>query len=220
MVLGRVIEAVTGMPLRQAVAELVSEPLGLAHTGFGPIAARCAISCNGDSYERTMVATGEPYPIVIASGSGVLGADFSWRPTPLRGDANDGNCYHAFGGVSAHAGLFSDVADLMRFVSYQAGEVEPGWFADGAHAGQALGWRSACIPLDGNHERFMYHTGFTGQMLGFWPGTQTGVVLLTNRLLSEGATPPNTQQLLAVALSDWLPNARTELNTLASEGTK
>ncbi|MFP3786476.1 hypothetical protein, partial [Burkholderia sp. SIMBA_024] len=54
-----------------------------------------------------MVATGEPYPILTSR------RHFAWREEEITGAANDGNCFHAFGGIAGHAGLFSTADDLL-----------------------------------------------------------------------------------------------------------
>ena len=71
---------------------------------------RVVATSPGDGYERRMVDTGSPYPVTVDS------RDFDgWRTRTLVGEANDGNCWHAFGGVAGHAGLFTTVPDLLRF---------------------------------------------------------------------------------------------------------
>ena len=56
-----------------------------------------------------MVETGTPYP-VSADATG-----FAWREHVLVGEVNDCNCFHAYGSVAGHAGLFSTARDLLRF---------------------------------------------------------------------------------------------------------
>src|SRR5690606_23826199 len=103
MLLGRVVASVTALPLDAAVRELVTGPLALSRTGYGPVGAPVAASATGDRVERRMVETGEPYPVLAAAH------DFVWREEEIAGVANDGNCFHALGGISGHAGLFSTV---------------------------------------------------------------------------------------------------------------
>ncbi|MDR1355744.1 MAG: GNAT family N-acetyltransferase [Propionibacteriaceae bacterium] len=201
ILLGKILERITNCSLQGVVSELVTQPLGMTHTGFGSITAPCTQSATGDMIERAMVASGDPYPIVL-DGAAARAKAFPWRTAPLNGQVNDGNCFYAFDGISGHAGLFSDVKDLSRFVA-DLSRQNDNWFADGLDVGQALGWRSASLPLDAAHPRLLYHTGFTGTALGFWPDSGCGVVLLTNRLLTSGVAPP-TSQLLGVALSALL----------------
>ncbi|MGW9157289.1 serine hydrolase domain-containing protein [Microbacterium sp. NPDC055665] len=193
MLLGRIVAAVIGMPLDAAVRELVTAPLGLDRTGYGPVSAPVASSGIGDSAERRMVATGEPYPILTAD------RDFAWREEEIVGAVNDGNCFHAFGGISGHAGLFSTADDLLTLgAALAAPERHPElWhpdaaaelFRDGPDAGQALGWRSDTVAVGGRPTRMLWHPGFTGCALGFVPGTGTAAVLLSNRLFAPEPAP-------------------------------
>jgi CubicO group peptidase (beta-lactamase class C family) len=202
LLLGRVIAAVTGLPLDAAVRELVTGPLGLTRTGYGPFAGPVASSAVGDTAERRMVATGEPYPILTAR------RDFAWREGEITGVANDGNCFHAFGGVSGHAGLFSTAEDLLTLGSALAApERHPElWhpdavadlFHDGPDAGQALGWRSDTVVVSGRPTRMLWHPGFTGCALGVIPGAGTAAVLLSNRLFAPEPAP--TEALWRMAL--------------------
>ncbi|MFJ6429007.1 serine hydrolase domain-containing protein [Microbacterium maritypicum] len=202
MLLGRIVAAVTGLPLDAAVRELVTAPLGLDHTGYGPVDRPVASSAVGDAAERRMVATGEPYPILAADKG------FAWRDGEIAGVANDGNCFHAFGGVSGHAGLFSTVDDLLTLgAALAAPERHPElWgpdpvaelFRDGPDAGQALGWRSETIAVSGRPTRMVWHPGYTGCALGLVPGTGAAAVLLTNRLFA--VTPAPTDLLWRAAL--------------------
>ena len=144
----------------------------------------------GDGYERRMVDSGSPYPVTADS------RDFDgWRTRTLVGEANDGNCWHAFGGVAGHAGLFTTVPDLLRFgralLASLAGEGP--WSADvvrefcrpGRDPGQALGFRVAA----GAAGPVVQHPGFPGAHLGVLPESARVVVLLTNRLHTPGEPP-------------------------------
>lgn len=206
LLLGRVIQAVTDAPLDAAVRDLVTAPLGLSHTGFGPVAPPVASSALGDAAERRMVTTGEPYPVLSSR------RDFPWRDTEISGVANDGNCFHAFGGVAGHAGLFSTADDLLTLGEALAAPDEHAdlWhpdavadlFRDGPDQDQATGWRSRSVTVDGREQRMLWHPGFTGCALGIVPAERTAVVLLTNRLLA--AEPATTDALWRAALSALL----------------
>lgn len=206
MLLGRIIAAVTGLPLDAAVRELVAAPLGLDHTGYGPVALPVASSAVGDAAERRMVATGEPYPILTTA------RDFTWRDDEIIGVVNDGNCFHALGGISGHAGLFSTADDLLTLgAALAAPERHPElWdpdavaelFRDGPDAGQALGWRSDAVAVAGRQTRLLWHPGYTGCALGLLPGTGTAAVLLSNRLFAPDPAP--TEALWRTALAALL----------------
>jgi CubicO group peptidase (beta-lactamase class C family) len=202
MLLGRIIASVTGLALNAAVRELVTAPLGLVHTGYGPVGPPVASSGIGDAAERRMVATGEPYPILTAD------RDFVWREEEISGSVNDGNCFHALGGVSGHAGLFSTADDLLTLgAALAASERHPElWhpeaiaelFRDGPDTGQALGWRSDTVAVAGRPTRMLWHPGYTGCALGLVPGTGTAAVLLSNRLFAP--VPAPTEALWRTAL--------------------
>lgn len=188
MVLGEILAAASGMPLEEAVQELVAAPLGLASFRFGGD-PECAASARGDDAERRMVATGEPYPIVVE-----VTRAHAWRESEIRGEANDGNCRHVFAGVSGHAGLFATAADLLRLAgSLAQNEPEEAWHGsnlvdlvrDGPDPGQAMGWRSTEVTWRDRATRLLWHTGFTGTAIGFIPGAGVAIALLTNRLLAN-----------------------------------
>ncbi|PRB61638.1 serine hydrolase [Microbacterium sp. MYb45] len=223
LLLGRIIAAVTGLPLDAAVRELVTVPLGLDRTGYGPVTAPVASSSVGDAAERRMVATGEPYPILAADRT------FAWREGEITGSVNDGNSFHAFGGISGHAGLFSTADDLLTLgAALAAPERHPElWhpnatadlFRDGPDAGQALGWRSDTVAVGGRPTRMLWHPGFTGCALGLVPGTGTAAVLLSNRLFAPEPAP--TEALWRTALPALLGDNDLGGNDLDdNEGTR
>ncbi|KJL22241.1 Esterase EstB [Microbacterium oxydans] len=222
MLLGRIIAAIAGRPLDAAVRELVTAPLGLARTGYGPVGQPVASSAVGDAAERRMVATGVPYPVLTAD------TDFAWRDDEISGVVNDGNCFHALGGVSGHAGLFSTADDLLTLgAALAAPERHPDlWhpetvaelFRDGPDTGQALGWRSDTAALAGRPTRVLWHPGFTGCALGIVPGTGASAVLLTNRLFASEPVP--TETLWRTALPPLLPDGNASDNAFDNEGTR
>jgi CubicO group peptidase (beta-lactamase class C family) len=203
--LGLAIEAVTGRALGDALQELVFAPLGMRSTSFGSAVGAgsgagslFAASSIGDRAERGMVATGEPFPVRWPS------AGFPWREHELIGEANDGNCFHAFGGVAGHAGLFSTVDDLLTFAealgdpdretALCSPDVASAFFAPGPEPTQALGFRRMSIELRGAEHPLLWHPGFTGCAVGFVPGLGLGITLASNRLLTQG-TPVATALL-------------------------
>ena len=215
MLLGRIVSVAAGLPLEEAVRELVHVPLGMTRTGYRPDPAEdVAASSHGEAAERRMVRTGEPYPILFADPG------FAWREHELVGEANDGNCHHAFGGVSGHAGLFSTAADLLALGAslataehheFWGTEVSADVFRDGPDTGQALGWRSLPVQIDGRLERMLWHGGYVGTGLGFIPGREIAVVMLTNRLFADPV--PAVDDLWATtlaALPEFSPSTVTE----------
>ena len=204
--LGRIVERVTALPLDEAVRTLVTEPLGLTRTTFGPVSAPVASSATDAATERHMVNTAVPYAVLLD------GPDFAWRQNEITGVANDGNCLHAFGGIAGHAGLFSTVDDLLTLGLALATPQEHAelwhpdlvaeFFSDGPDSGQAVGWRSETALVDGHEHRMVWHPGFTGCALGIIPATGTAVALLSNRLFAP--EPVITQTLWHTALPELL----------------
>ena len=219
MLLGRIVAATTGLALDAAVRELVTTPLGLDRTGYGPVGDPVASSGIGDAAERRMVATGEPYPILASD------RDFAWREDEVAGSVNDGNCFHALGGVSGHAGIFSTADDLLTLGAALASpDRHPElWHPDavaelgrdGPDAGQALGWRSDTAIVAGRDTRMLWHPGYTGCALGVIPGAGTAAVLLSNRLFAPEPAP--TEALWRTALPALLDDVQTPRD---NEGTR
>lgn len=200
LTLGRVVEAAAGAPLDRAVQELVAAPLGLRGLGYGPVAAGADVSTSsiGDAAERRMVATGQPYPVLWPDPAGAA-AGFRWRTEAITGTANDGNCFHAFGGVAGHAGLFAPLDEMLDVaVALGAADEEPElwhpavtaeFFSAGPDAGQALGWRLAELEAGGETLPLLWHPGFTGTAVGFVPGRRIAVAVAANRLLAAEPRP-------------------------------
>jgi CubicO group peptidase (beta-lactamase class C family) len=192
--LGALVAAAHGSDLRAAVASLVTGPLGLSSTAYGPLdaAADVAVTSCGDAWERRMIATGEPYPVPVRGG-------FPARTHWLRGEVNDGNAHHAFGGAAGHAGIFATAADTARLGAVMLGEhaawpapVVAEFSAAGPDAEQALGWRR--WEVDG--VTVLGHPGFTGTEVAVAPSRGAAWALLTNRL-HPTSTPVGVSALRA-----------------------
>jgi CubicO group peptidase (beta-lactamase class C family) len=191
MLLGRVVEKVSGMPLDRFLAQDLYGPLGLTSTGFRAVgraqrrgAPQIAATSHGNPYEHRMVHD-STFGYRIA---GDPDAWDGWRHHTLVGEVNDGNAFHAFGGVAGHAGLFSTAAELGTLLQLllNRGElngdrfVRPGTvdaFLASTGDGQALGWQVPDYAPPGS----FVHTGFTGTYVLGVPPEGLGVVLLTNR---------------------------------------
>ena len=202
MLLGRIVEQVTGQPLDQAVVGLVLDPLGMSSTRYSaPVGHEVAASSFGDSAEMRMIETGVPYPVPYSVD------DFAgWRRHPIVGEVNDGNAFHALGGISGHAGLFSSVGDLLLLGTALSSDsdlwsptVAEEFFREGPDAGQALGFRRYGIALDGETMAVIGHPGYTGSVLGFLPGRATAIVMATNRLHMH-AVPVPAESMWSTAL--------------------
>jgi len=178
MLLGRIIEGATHLPLPAALEALVMRPLGLARTSYKKPLGSAAATELGNRIERVMVAE--------------RGLDFSgWRDEtrPIRGEPDDGNCYYYFDGAAGHAGAFSDARDLCRLgrLYIEDGRVEgAAWLADGLTR-EAMrdhgGMRGLGFQLGENYPGGgCGHTGFTGTYLHVNSSAGLVIAILTNRL--------------------------------------
>ncbi len=177
--LGKVVEAVAGVTLDRFLRERLFDLLGMSRTRFRP-----------PSSWREMIAPTEFDP---------------WRGRTILGEVHDENAAR-LGGVSGHAGLFSNGPDLMRFgfwladayhdrLSAQAPVYLPSRIVreftsrrDDPHGStRALGWDTPSDEGRSSAGRLMSrrsygHTGFTGTSIWTDPERDLIVVLLTNRV--------------------------------------
>ncbi len=172
ILLGKIIERVTGQPLDQYLKQHVFQPLGMLDTQYRP-----------DSSLLPRIAPTERDP---------------WRGRLVHGEVHDENAY-ALGGVSAHAGLFSTAHDLSRLAQayLNGGVIDGGRLAsaatirqfttvqDSTFSSRALGWDTPSDRSSAGHyiQRPAFgHTGFTGTSLWIAPQHDLYVLLLTNRV--------------------------------------
>lgn len=187
MLLGYMVERASGQPLDAFVREELYAPLGLRATTFLPKKrglAGFAATSHGNPYERRMVhdtSFGYDYAGDPHAWSG-------WREYTLEGEVNDGNAWHALGGVAGHAGLFSTGRELATLLNVLLdGGVHEGRrildagviarFMRKDRFGHGLGWQ---LPADTPEGSFA-HNGFTGTYVIGVPRHDLAIVLLTNR---------------------------------------
>ena len=187
LLLGYIVERVSGMPLDQFVERELYRPLGLRATTFVPKArgfTDFAATEQGNVYERHMVydtTFGYDYRGDPTAWDG-------WRRYVLDGEVDDGNAWYANGGVAGHAGLFSTGADLRILLDllndrgthlgrrYIGAETIERFLTRDAFQ-HYLGWQ---YPR-GMPEGSFAHNGFTGTYVIGIPKHKLSIVLLTNR---------------------------------------
>jgi CubicO group peptidase (beta-lactamase class C family) len=172
LLMGLLVEKVTGLPLDRAAAREVFHPLGMTQTMYKPPARL-----------RSRIVP-----------SGI------WRGQPVPGDVNDQNAA-AFGGVAGHAGVFSTAADLAKFAQAwlrnglgpEGRWVRPETIASFLKLGPKTGTRALAWDTPDVHaeEPSIFgtlistsaygHTGFTGTELWIDPTHDLFLVFLTNR---------------------------------------
>lgn len=176
ILLGAVVEAVSGRSLAELAHERIFAPLGMSDTGYLPgpdVRGRLAATYCGD------------------------------RQRVLLGEVHDGNC-DALGGVAGHAGLFGTAGDLETYARMLLGKGTLNGRRILAPLaarqmvlnqnppnlnGHTLGWftrPNGYLPAgDFLPEDTFGHTGFTGTSLLLSPSLGLGVVLLTNRVYQQ-----------------------------------
>ena len=200
MVLGIVIEQVTGKDLDTLLKETFLDPMGLTRMTYTPLdhgftAQDCAAT-----------------ELCGNTRDGVV--DFPGiRKETLQGTVHDEKAYYSMGGVSGHAGLFSNASDLARLASVMltGGYGEHRFFSrnvidmftapkkeDAANWG--LGWWR-----EGDDQRDWYfgtqacsgaigHQGWTGTLIMVDPSRDLVIAYLTNKLntpLTDNQADPN-----------------------------
>ena len=187
MLLGYIVESISGKRLDAFVDEEIYKPLGLKNIAFNPRTrgyTEFAATESGNAYERQMVYDpdfGYDYAGDPKSWDG-------WRQYVLNGEANDGNAWYANGGVAGHAGLFATARDLGVLIdvlnaggtterSFIVREETVNRFLTLDRYGHYLGWQ---LPAEMPEGSFA-HTGFTGTWVVGVPKHDISIVLLTNR---------------------------------------
>jgi CubicO group peptidase (beta-lactamase class C family) len=187
MLLGYIVERVSGESLDRFLDAELYRQLGLRSTTFSPRSrgfTEFAATEQGNVYERHMV-----YDSTF--GYRYLGdptAWNGWRQRVLIGEVDDGNSYYANGGVAGHAGLFSTAADLRVLLDllnnrgnyggrqYIRPEVVETFLTRDKYENY-LGWQAPGYLPPGSFS----HTGFTGTYVAGIPQYKLSIVLLTNR---------------------------------------
>lgn len=174
ILMGEIIQRISGQPLDQFLEQNVFIPLGMKGTGYNPapkLLNRIPPSEQDDVLRHTLV----------------------------HGVVHDENAY-LMGGVSGHAGLFSTASDLSRLAQmYLNGGTYNGRRVVSREtvrlfmtrqmlplaSSRALGWDTAVnrsFAGDLASPRAIIHTGFTGTSIYIDPDRDAFVILLTNRV--------------------------------------
>lgn len=179
IILGKIIEQVSGATLDTFLQESVTRKMGLHTLGFGPVIDKKTVAPTeaGNYHEREM-----------ASHYGDV-SFMAWRVNVIRGEVHDGNAYYGFGGVAGNAGLFSNISDLITLIrAYLSAEILSASTLSmmihqcaGNIERRNLGWLVDPFPGSLSPESFG-HTGFTGTMLVIDPRINLITILLTNAI--------------------------------------
>ncbi|MBX7144396.1 MAG: beta-lactamase family protein [Oligoflexia bacterium] len=181
ILLGHLVEILTGTSFERAAQRLVFQPLGLKSTSFIDLSL---VKRRGIAPVATMIAPTE---------------QCSWRKRMLCGEVHDDNAW-AMGGISGHSGLFSNAADIHRFATemldaargqstFVPKNVVRLFWAPTVE-GQATGWRFGWdSPSDENEmvdvgfgKYAVGMNGLTGCSLWIDPEMGLDIVFLCNRV--------------------------------------
>ncbi|MBU6309929.1 MAG: DUF1343 domain-containing protein [Planctomycetes bacterium] len=176
IVLGQLVERLSGQSVAAFAKRHTFEPLGMAETGYQPaepLRARTAPTEERDGH---------------------------W----MRGEVHDPRCWK-LGGVAGHAGLFGTATDLARYATMMldggsldgvrvlapetVAAMTRGWPIPGGGE-RGLGWDKRS-PLSSNRgdlltESAFGHGGFTGTALWIDPALDLYVIFLSNRVHPDG----------------------------------
>lgn len=181
LVLGELVERISGKPLNKYAQSTIFEPLGMVETMFLPnesLRARAAVTQQRDGH---------------------------W----MQGEVHDPRSFE-LGGVAGHAGLFSTASDLAKYAQMlinggQLGDVrvlrketidlmrKPIEVSSGL---RALGWdvRTGYSSNRGDlfSDQAFGHGGFTGTAIWIDPQLELFVVFLSNRVHPDGKGSVNS----------------------------
>jgi len=184
VLMGMIIERITGTTLDAFTAARVFGPLGMSSTRFAP-------DTNDAALMRRVALT-----------------ELDTLRGQIHGTVHDPNAW-ALGGVAGHAGLFGSARDLAVFMqmllnggSYAGTRiVKPATVArwtsvQDVASSRALGWDTpSAVSSAGRFfsPRSFGHTGFTGTSIWVDPERGLFVVLLSNRVNSRGLATRHVQ---------------------------
>ena len=183
MLLGFLVERLSGMALDLWCEEAIVRPLQAEPMMFRPTAGRAQSDVVGPIVDVSRIAPSE---------------QDEWRNRLLRGEVHDENAA-AMGGVAGHAGLFGTAESVLAV----SGAWLRGYYGresilerelvgqftarheSAARSSWALGWDTPSAPSSSGSsfsERSFGHLGYTGTSLWFDPSCELEVVLLSNRV--------------------------------------
>lgn len=210
ILLGTIIEHVTGQDLAAFCRMHIYYPLGLHGMCFNPRTKRnCAATEKGDHYERKMTAEYcDP-------------AVHRWRDRVIRGDVHDGNCYYAYNGSAGNAGLFGTAEACGRFLQlYCQGKIVSRRnvaLMTRDHTGGAekrgFGWWMDPYPGILSARAFA-HTGFTGTMVCVDPENDIMIVFLTNAIhprVRQEVKRRIRRNVVQIVAEELIGNARRDI---------
>jgi len=194
ILLGLALEAIIHEPIAIFCTREIFQPLGMTSTFFSPA------------------------PETLRPHIPPTELDTTYRHRIVQGEVHDENAALLGGNEnrpSGHAGLFSNVPDILRFAQciLAGGQTAAGnqlfrpetialfttRAAEPPNTSRALGWDTPSTPSSSGHYFSPHsagHLGFTGTSLWLDLDRSLAVVLLTNRTWHEAGTPAPSQEAI------------------------
>lgn len=190
MLLGLIIEEVTGMDLDDYVENTFYKPLGLKNIVYNPLEK---------GFEKENIAATE---LNGNSRDGAISFE-NIRDYTIQGEVHDEKAYYSMDGVSGHAGLFANAEDLAKLAQvmlndggygnnkfFSKNTIDEFTKRKSSSPTWGLGWWR-----EGDNGRVWYfgtqssentigHQGWTGTLTVIDPESELVVVLLTNKINS------------------------------------
>ena len=186
MLLGVLVERLSGQSLDNYVEGQIYQPLGLTHTLYNPLQK---------GFTKNQIAATE---LMGNTRDGRLTFD-NVRTDVLQGQVHDEKAFYALGGVAGHAGLFStgqDLSVLAQLLLNHGGYGDKQLFTpqvleqfiapQASDESYGLGWRRAGHGALKWHfgpyasPQAYGHTGWTGTVTVIDPAYDLAIILLTN----------------------------------------
>jgi CubicO group peptidase (beta-lactamase class C family) len=235
MILGLLVEQITGQTLDDYMREHFYVPLGLTRTTFTPLQRgfateeTAATELNGNTRDGHVsfgvFPDGTPVPICHET---------------VQGRVHDEKAYYSMGGVSGHAGLFSTVRDMavlaqlmlggglydgrQYFTKEVAARFTTPYARDPSDADAStigLGWRvqsatsQAYRYFDWGPSREAFgHSGWAGTLTIIDPTYGMTITILTNMRHSPVVDPPNGFAASIYPIADMVPVVARVYNAL------
>lgn len=195
MLLCFIVEKITGKKLDVYMSENFFRPLNLKRIAFNPLK---------NNFSQNDCAPTEIYGNTRDGNMNFNGI----RNYTLKGEVHDYKAFHSMGGVSGHAGLFSNAEDIAKLASlmFNGGYGEHKFFSknvidmfispqNNESSNYGIGWWR-----EGDNQRMWYfgsqsssftfgHQGWTGTLVMIDPSKNLVIAYLTNKINSPVVKP-------------------------------
>ena len=187
MLLGTIVERISGLAINEYVHRNLYQPLNLAHTLFNPL--------ENTTYQKADCAATE-----LKGNTRNGSIDFpNVRRDVIQCQVHDEKSFYSMNGLSGHAGLFSNLNDMsiltqimlnngtFRNIEFWNRNVQDLFLTPYAYdQSYGLGWRlnwNENLWFFGKHaSKYAYgHTGWTGTCTVIDPQYSLAIILLTNK---------------------------------------